>query len=101
GLAPRIHSVAQELGNAVAHSALLSSSEGEEVLFHVMGTGSSMRRENSTTAAETVLLRTTTLDGVLANEGGPLLLKLDAQGAEIDILKGASATLARAQYVQM
>lgn len=101
GLAPRIRSVAQELGNAVAHSALLSSTEGEEMHFHVMGTGSSMRRENSTTVAKTMLLRTTTLDGVLGDVEGPLFLKLDAQGAEIDILKGASATLASAQYVQM
>lgn len=101
-LAATVSSVAHELGNAVAHSALLSSTDGEQVPFHVMGTGSSMRRENSTTAADTVLLRTRTLDGLLAEETEePLFLKLDVQGAEIDILKGGSEALGRADYVQL
>lgn len=101
-LAPKIERAAREIGNALAHSALLSSEEGQEVAFHVMGTGSSMRRENSSVEAETLILRTTTLDRLLGSGlDGPLFLKLDAQGAELDILRGGLETLKRSDYVQI
>jgi len=101
-LAPVIEQAAREIGNALAHSALLSSNEGEEMAFHVMGTGSSMRRENSSVEAETLVLRTTTLDQLLGSDlDGPLFLKLDAQGAELDILQGGLETLKRSNYVQI
>ncbi len=50
---------------------------------------------------ENIEVTVTTLDRALAETEltGPVLLKIDAQGYEAHILRGASATLARADYV--
>ncbi len=47
-----------------------------------------------------VLVKTNTLDNEFRDyEGDVLLIKLDTQGAELDILSGGSKTLARTRYV--
>lgn len=52
-------------------------------------------------AVENVEVVVTTLDRALAETEltGPVLLKIDAQGYEAHVLRGASATLARTDYV--
>jgi len=52
-------------------------------------------------SAETVSVPAITIDGTCASLGlkGPFLLKLDVQGAEVQVLEGASATLAHTTVV--
>lgn len=45
--------------------------------------------------AATIEVRAVTLDGVVSALPGPILVKLDCEGAELDILLAATATLAR------
>lgn len=49
------------------------------------------------------IIRMVTVDDMVAKEGlaGPFLLKVDVQGAELDVLKGAQATLAETEVVAL
>src|SRR5205814_2004753 len=79
--------------NAEVFLDLLGARDGDEVHFHVMETGSSIMRENSEVARTVETRRLSTLDSLHLNLVPPILLKVDAQGYEIEILKGASETL--------
>lgn len=95
------------------HIGVLSSSDGSEVTFYQNTThpgGNSYYRENeeinpnaSTYFPDTVArtVRTRTLDSIVQERGFPMpdLIKMDVQGAELDILKGASACLSHARDV--
>lgn len=65
--------------------------------------GSSLFMEQGGTAVNgfTRALPAGTLDAVIAEKGaeGPYLLKLDVQGAELDVLRGAEETLKKTEYV--
>ncbi|MFT7644517.1 MAG: FkbM family methyltransferase [Candidatus Paceibacteria bacterium] len=63
------------------------------------GYESSMYRDFE--AGETVQVKTRTLDNIVEqhNISGPLLIKIDVEGSEIDVLKGASDTLKMADVV--
>jgi FkbM family methyltransferase len=78
--------------------ALLGPREGEAVVFNEMGTGSSVFEEQSPYQRSPVKKTTRTLDGLLAEEPYPPanFLKLDVQGYEIEVLKGASQVLKQA-----
>jgi FkbM family methyltransferase len=83
---------------------LLGSSEGSEVIFNVMETGSSIYSERSNVPRVERTLKTRTLDNVLKEHlslNRPLFIKLDVQGAEIDVLRGAVQALQRAGVVQL
>ena len=89
------------------HLGLLSDSNDKEIKFYqnlVHPGGNSYYRENTqySPAAEhlfsenhAVVKKTKTLDTVVKERGFPLpdLIKMDVQGAELDILKGATETL--------
>ena len=82
--------------------ALLAAETGREVSFYEMETGSSMMSENSDVRRKESKLRTTTLDEIAADlPGDELFLKIDVQGAELEVLKGATETLRRAGLVQL
>lgn len=105
---PAMHSalasVHDDLPNAILASAALGARSGEEVSFYVMGSGSSMLPESSDAAREEIKLVTHTLDEVAGRylpELSPLFLKIDVQGAELHVLRGGRATLARAEVVQL
>jgi FkbM family methyltransferase len=75
-------------------------------VFHVTedasgGTGSSVLPENSDVPRRAETMPMTTLDDLLQRTGipAPDLLKLDVQGFEIEVLKGAQATLAASPLV--
>jgi FkbM family methyltransferase len=82
-------------GSVFAQNALLGSREGVSVSFHEMATGSSVFAETSPYPRVTVEKKTRTLDGILEERGlsAPDLLKLDVQGYELEVLKGAARAL--------
>lgn len=85
-------------------TVLLGDVEGREVDFYEMETGSSIYPENSDAKRAKTTLKMTTLDTILRAHPElrqPLFIKIDAQGAEIDILNGASRALSRAELVQL
>lgn len=82
-------------------SALLTRQAGETVTFYEMETGSSVMAERSNAARQADSFVTNTLDHVAADVDGPLFLKIDVQGAELEVLTGGRQTLARADLVQL
>lgn len=95
--------VADHPKTGIALSAL-SETSGKELTFYEMSTGSSLRAEVSNAARTTTTVVTRTLDEV-AHEHLPdaqrLFLKIDVQGAELDVLRGGAETLARCDLVQL
>jgi len=78
---------------------LLGAQDGSNVTFNVMETVSSIMCENSP-VERTVEKRTlSTLDSLPADIESPTLLKIDAQGYELEILRGATRTLSKCEGV--
>lgn len=85
-----------EACDATLHMSVLGPQEGAEVVFYIMESGSSVLPENSALERRAETFKTTRLDTLL--EGAfPDFIKMDVQGFEIEVLKGASAILAQAQ----
>jgi FkbM family methyltransferase len=83
---------------------LLGDKNGAEATFNVMETGSSIYSENSDAPRRVCRLRMRTLDAVLQERpqlSEPLFVKLDVQGAELDVLLGGQSTLKVSEIVQM
>lgn len=99
--APVLERVAGELGRTRFVPALLAAEAGREVTFYEMETGSSMLPENSDVARHEVRLTTRTLDEIAADLPQPIFLKIDAQGAELQILAGAERTIPRCDLIQL
>ena len=95
--------------NALANSyertrfvdALLGAEAGRTVTFYEAGTGSSVHREQSNVEFNEISLQTSRLDDVAVQLDGPIFLKLDVQGAELEVLDGGSKTLDRSDLVQL
>lgn len=86
--------------------AVMGATDGEEVVFHVYDnspTASSMLQDNASTPTSKVATKLRTLDSILSadNFPSPDLIKLDVQGYELEVLKGASTALATAKAVLM
>lgn len=99
---PFLDRVIADLPNASYVSAVLGSEAGKTVTFYEMETGSSYFPEHSNAARTEINLTTSRLDDV-AHElrSECLFLKIDVQGAELEVLRGGAETLARAQLVQL
>ncbi len=80
---------------------LLGAESRAEVKFFVAETGSSVYSENTGFSREEIVLPMHTLDEALSGQDGEggVFLKLDVQGAELDVLDGASATLKRTDVI--
>jgi FkbM family methyltransferase len=94
----RLLAMAADL-NARLYTELLGAVDGEEVQFHVMASGSSVLAEHSDVPRTTERRRLVTLNSLLANHQAIDLLKIDAQGYELNILSGADKILPRVQAV--
>jgi len=93
---------AQYGGQVTTEIALLGPVDGLSVSFHEMETGSSVLAENSPAARSTSQRTTVALDGLLRSRSQRVdYLKLDVQGYELEVLKGAPKALAEAEFVLM
>jgi len=89
-------------GQVTTEIALLGPADGLSVPFHEMETGSSVLAENSPTARSTSQRTTVALDTLLGARPQRVdFLKLDVQGYELEVLKGAHKALAEAEFVLM
>ena len=83
-------------------SVLLGRAPLEAVTFHMddLG-GSSVYEQLQDKSPVTVSLPMQTLDSVVASRklDGPILLKADVQGSELDVLLGANETLPKAEVI--
>lgn len=90
-----------ELGGTSYISTLLGQHTGETVTFYEMETGSSIMPENSNVPRTEHTRTTRTLDEVGSEIPGPLFVKIDVQGAELQVLGGGCQTLKRCEIVQL
>jgi FkbM family methyltransferase len=93
---PFLSAAVQEIGASDFHIALLGAQPAAAVAFHVRGTGSSVLPENTATPFSIAQLPMTTLDRVLQAAQpyrAPYFLKVDVQGFELEILRGAEQVL--------
>lgn len=98
---PGLKQVCDDLGDVTLVSEVLGSQAGEEVTFYEMETGSSLLAENSNVPRREIRMQTRTLDDVIGDRGNCLFVKIDVQGAELDILSGGQAVLSRCEVVQL
>lgn len=105
GKRPRLEATCRELGSGVSFDiALLGSVDGREVEFSEMETGSSVFAETSHVQRQAVTRKLTTLDTLLQRHpsfSDANCLKLDTQGYELEVLKGASRLLTTLDAVLM
>jgi len=99
---PGLEAIAARLGPSVRlRMALLGPEARPGVPFYAMEAGSSVLPENTNFKRDELALEMTTLDAVSdsVTGEGPLLLKIDVQGYELEVLRGGAKTLARADVV--
>lgn len=101
GKLPLLQKVCGEFPDVRLESAVIAARSGETVDFSEMETGSSIFPENSNVARTVRKLQTRTLDEVTAGLEGPSFLKIDVQGAELEVLKGGARFLDQCDLVQL
>ncbi len=102
-----LEEISNELGGDVhVFSTLVGDRERPEVAFHQLSTpfgstGSSLYPETSDYDREVVSLPMTTVDALIEQHPGRRfdLLKVDVQGAELDVLRGAGVCLGNVEVV--
>jgi FkbM family methyltransferase len=85
--------------NATVQFSLLGAEDGRKVEFHVMESGSSVLGEISPLPRTTEPRALRTLDTLLPGLTHGALLKVDAQGYELEILRGARRALETAAAI--
>ena len=90
--------VAQDI-TATTFAELLGAEDGASVSFNIMSTGSSVYSERSPLERTSEDRQLRRLDSVLSNIEKPGLLKIDTQGYELEVLKGATGLLDRLEAI--
>ncbi len=93
--------VASQFSNVYYQMVLTGKENKAEVSFYEMETGSSIYQEQTNTSREVKHYPMKTLDTVMKeyNFTGSHFIKLDVQGAEIDVLEGATETLQQTDFI--
>lgn len=103
GKKPRLDDAVNESPHHLAYEiALLGASDGQEVEFVEMETGSSVFEESSPYGRRREVKKLTTLDTVLVKHPDfqqAQALKLDTQGYELEVMKGAASLLRTVEVV--
>jgi FkbM family methyltransferase len=88
--------------NSSIHICLLGPNNSEDVPYFAMESGSGVLPELSEIQRSEIMLPMRRLDSVVSEEiKGPLLMKLDVQGYEIDVLAGAGRLLDMVEVIVM
>ncbi len=93
-----LQKTAKDLGGNL-FTELLGEEDGKNVQFNIMGSGSSIFEERSAVPRKTESRQLRTLDSMLDTSCESALLKIDAQGYELEILKGANRLLKNTEAV--
>jgi FkbM family methyltransferase len=99
-----LEGVCQSLKDVKFDIVLLGSETKDSVEFFVLNTGSSIYSERSNALRSLTQLPMKTLDELVVCHDWlkpPLFLKLDVQGAEVEVLKGGENALSLAELVQL
>jgi len=104
GLLPNLERMAVSEDNLAVVNAVLGARDGDVVDFFEMGTGSSMFPENSDVPRCASRQVTQSLDTIVAQQLGRAanaFLKVDVQGAELEVLSGGAEVLRGCSLVQL
>ncbi len=105
---PRLRALCDTLPQTSLANHVLTAEAGRTVTFYQLlpddgapsSSGSSLKPERSDVPRREIEFVSETLDR-LAEPRDDVFLKIDAQGAELDVLRGGEATLARCALVQL
>jgi FkbM family methyltransferase len=98
----RLRRTRESLPGRCRYAMTLLGPEGKAaVAFQQLGSGSSVLPELTSFERSSIQLPMRTLDSCLEDKPlrGPLLMKIDVQGFELEVLRGASRTLGEAELV--
>jgi FkbM family methyltransferase len=94
--------VCQSVPRSTFHSTLLGGDTRGDIPFFQMGTGSSVMPELTSADRKEIKLAMTTLDALIGGYmSSPGLIKLDVQGYELEVLRGAEHCLKSAEVVML
>jgi FkbM family methyltransferase len=98
--APILNEICRKVSKFTFQIALLGATEAE-VKFNKYETASSILKENNITNARVETRTLKTLDSIVDQKviEGPVLLKIDTQGYELEILKGATQFIKKVDVV--
>jgi FkbM family methyltransferase len=89
-----LEAATREIGSAEYRITLLGPHRAASVPYYVMELGSSVLPENTSIPRSVVQLPMDTLDNLISKAShGPYMLKLDVQGFELEVLRGAERVL--------
>jgi len=97
---PELQAVCRSLPQSSFHSTLLGAETRGDMRFFQMGTGSSVMPEVTSADRNEISLAMTTLDALIGDQiSSPALIKLDVQGYELEVLRGAPRCLKSAEVI--
>ena len=96
-----LYKLSKKHRNIEVDIALLSSVSGQPTKFNILETASSALEEYNETKGKNIVLQTYTLNNILKNKNIDKIdfVKLDVQGYELEILKGAEEYLQHCEAI--